>query len=356
MIGMPVLQPSDMTKILREDSPERLYYLYGRDVSAVENFATKLRRRLVSPEDEACCLHRFDGSQLDISGLEDAAVSLPFAGNHICILVNDFNADNANAELMKRLTAALSSLSPAAAVIFYATGIDICGGKKSPTAKNKKLIDFISKNGIVCDFAQKSVSEYARQIIAMAQKYGCTIERRTAEKIAEKCLCSALLIASETAKLCAYANGGEITPQAVEELVSRQLDSDAFTLAKAAVSFDGRRAVTLLDELFALRYEPVAILAAMSNSFLDLYRARTAADTGRKSDEIAADFGYRGREFVVNNAMRACRNMPVSRLRACMEILAETDLMLKSCRNDKNDRIPAHRICIEQCIARMLCT
>lgn len=353
---MAAVQQSDMLKALREGRFEKLYYLYGKDVAAIESFTSKLRRKLVKPEDEVCCLHRFDGTQLDISGFEDAAVSLPFFGERVCITVNDFNADAASAELTKRLISALSSLTPMTVVIFYATGTDICAGKKNPTAKNKKLVDFIAKNGAVCDFTQKSVSENAKLIIAYAEKSGCAISRRAAEKIAEKCLCSSLLIASETAKLCAYADKGEITEEAVELLVSRQLDSDAFSLAKAVAAFDGRRAVSLLGELFELKYEPVVILSAISGAFNDLYRARAALDTGRRSDEVAEDFGYRGREFVVNNAIKTCRNIPIKRLRSCMSILAETDLKLKSSRNDKNDRIPAHRILIEQCIARMLCS
>lgn len=353
---MPIITPSDMQKNLKEGKIEKLYYLYGRDIAAVETFTAKLKRRLIKPDDEVYCLHRFDGGNLDINELEDTLVSLPFFGEHICVLINDFNADSATADVMKRLTTALLSMPHTTSVIFFITGIDICSGKKNPTPKNKKIIDFIAKNGLVCNFTQKSISDHAKWIISTAKKSDCTIERKTAEKIAEKCLCNSLLIASETAKLCSYANSKEITPQMVDMLVSRQLDSDAFALAKAAAAFDGRSAMSLLSELFELRYEPIVILAAVTNSFLDLYRARTAADTGRRADEISSDFGYRGREFVVNNAMRACRNIPVTRLRECLRILAQTDLMLKSSRSDKNDKISAHRICIEQCIAKILCS
>ena len=54
-------------------------------------------------------------------------------------------------DITKSLIEALKKIPQQTVVIFNVTGFDLKNGKKTITGKNKKLVDFAAKNGIVCE-------------------------------------------------------------------------------------------------------------------------------------------------------------------------------------------------------------
>ena len=78
-----------------------------------------------------------------------------------------------------------------------------------------------------------------------------------------------------------------------------------------------------------------------------MYRAKAAAQAGVPAESLAADFGYRGREWRLRNAARDSARLSLSMLRQSLEILAQADGQLKSARTDK-------RVVLEQTAARLI--
>ena len=68
-------------------------------------------------------------------------------------------------------------------------------------------------------------------------------------------------------------------------------------------------------------------------------------DSGR----IAEDFGYRGREFRVKNALRDSARYSVEFLRKALSLLEEADYRLKSSRADS-------RLIVEQAVTELFYT
>jgi DNA polymerase-3 subunit delta len=165
--------------------------------------------------------------------------------------------------------------------------------------------------------------------------------------VANKCLCDSLTIRSEVKKLVDYANGREVTLQMVNDLVSNYYDVNAFDFSKAIVSMNGQLALKLLNELYALNAEPIAVLSAVTVAFVDLYRVKTALATNRNESDILADFNYRGREFVVRNYIRDARRVRLEHVRECINILKSTNLALLSSSVDG-------KILLEQAVAKMV--
>jgi len=60
----------------------------------------------------------------------------------------------------------------------------------------------------------------------------------------------------------------------------------------------------VLHRLFYQREKPIMILSVLSGCYVDLYRAKAAASAGVPAESLAAEFKYRGREFVLRNAAR----------------------------------------------------
>lgn len=345
---MAVVNDLQLVKDLRGKNYSNLYYFYGKDVMTIETFVKRLSEKLVSKEDRTYNFHKFNGKGLDLSELSECCDALPMFSEKVCILLNDYNAEDFSAGDNEFLLSVINNLPETTIMIFYNTAIDVCQGKKFPTSKNKKIIDAISKKGTVCEFNYKKPSELVKTITQSVEKKNLSINKKNAELLATLCLSNMMMINNEIEKLSSYVQKGEISEEHINLLVPKQLDSSSFSLAKAIVNFQGKQALSLLDELFIQRSEPIAVLSAISMSFIDFYRAKSAINSGISSSQVVDDFSYKStRKFAIDNAFRDVTRISIEHLRFCINILAETDLALKTTRNDG-------RLLIEKAIIRMI--
>ena len=344
---MPCVNDIELAKSIRHGEISSLYYLYGQDIATIELYTKKLVNKLVEKEDQTYNLHNLNGKSLNFSELSDMCEALPMFSARVCITINDLDADEFGDNDFNYFCDILSNIPQTTTLIIYITGVSIFNKKNIIKTKNKKLLTLISKAGYVCDFAYKKPFELVKYINERVTKNGSTISKASAEYLATQCLCNLLLINNEIDKLCDYSNGQEITNNTINLLVSKQLDSNAFALAKAVAHFDAKNAMILLDELYAQQIDNIPILSAISMSFIDLYRARLAINDGVSQTDVAKDFNYKSREFVVKNAFRDCNSISADRLRKCIGILSDTDIALKSSRTSS-------RLLIEQAINSML--
>ena len=345
---MAIVTENDLKLALKNRQYMRAYYFYGRDIAAVESYTNSFISRIVDKENSAYNFRAFDGKGLDLEALADACEMLPVFAEYVCCTVSDLNAESLNADSLKQLTGIVSDLPESTILIFYHTSVDVCDGKKNPTAKNKKLMDAVGKIGGVCNFALKTPAVLSKEIMAKVSAAGCGISKDAAMFLAEQCLCNSMMIGNEIDKLTAYACGNEITVDMIRALSPRQIETTAFDLVKAIVRMDVRTAMRLFDDLVAEKTEPIPILYAISGNMLDLYRARAAMSARKTAADVKEDFGYSSAvAFRVDNAFRDVQRIPMPHLRMCVKILAETDAAMKSLKTDPY-------ILLEEALIKML--
>lgn len=345
---MPNYTDSELVKSIKSGKIMPVYFFWGKDVASLETVTKKLIAKLVPDEVKDMNYHFFSGSGFSISEFADACESLPMFADRVVVAVNDLNAESLKADDFKYLLEILSNVdADTTTVLFYSTGVDLCGGKKTLTSKNKKLADHVGKLGASCEFSFKRPNELVKYIQSRVGKELCTISPKAAEYLASLCLCNLLTVNNECDKLTSYVGKGEITIDDIDLLVSGQLDTDAYKLARAITSGDRGLTFTILPELYSKQAESIPLLSVISGAFLDLYRAKLAYQTGRNASNILEDYSYRGRDFAVKNAMRDCSRIPIEKLRACIEILSKCDIDMKSKRTDQ-------RLLLEAAISQML--
>ncbi len=342
---------------LRAGDVRSCYYFYGKDVATLENVVKKLVSKLLSPEERDLNYHFFDGASLDMSALADAAETLPMFAPRVVIAINDYNVRGGSSasdkkkaskrdDPLKKLISGLDSSTTT--VIFYATGVDPCDGKKTLAPGNLSLAEHIAScGGVVCEFGYKTPRELVRYISSRVRKNGASITDSAALRLAESCLSNVLMINNEIDKLCAYRAGEEISPEDVSTLVAPQTDTDVYKLARAATSGNKNAVFVSLSELYGRGIEGTYLLAMIGGAFLDLYRAKLALISGRGEREIAADYSYGNRGFVIRNSLRDCAAIPIERLRYCLSCVSDCDIAIKSRRTDD-------RLLIETAIIKML--
>ncbi len=345
---MPYFTDSELVKSVRSGAVLPCYLLWGKDVASVEAFAKKLCAKLLPPEERDLNYHYFSGNAFSLSEFADICESLPMFSQRVLVVVNDFNAENLKADDQKYLLDILSNIdAETTTVVFYATNTDLTGGKKALTAKNKKLADHIAKIGAVTEFSLKRPSELVKHIQSRLKESQIFIAPQQAEYLASILNCNLLNINSECDKLAAYCHGRNVEQQDIEELVVGAEDTDAYRLAKAVVSGKRVEAFSILNRLYQKQNEPIPLLAVIAGSISDLYRAKIAYSAGKGEKEVVEAFGYRGRDFVVRNAFKDSRSMPIEKLRYCLSVLSETDAQLKSARTEP-------KVLLEQAIVKMI--
>lgn len=348
---------ASIAKNIRDGNISSIYYFYGKDTSALENFVKKLTAKLCPADSQMLNLHKFSGKNLDISAISDSCQAIPMFAERVLILIDDLNIDEISKEDITDLTEILKKLDKFTTVVIYSTGVDLYKGKKYVTPKNKKFIEDCSKiGGVVCEFSYKKPSELAKSIIASFNKYGCSISKKDAEFLANLCLCNTAFIKSEIEKLCSYKNWGKdsntvITRNDINSLCVRHIESDGYSLAINLLKGNAPFIFTRVDELFNQNYDPFEILNIISFSMTDIYRVRLARSSGLTYQDVARDFKYpKNREFSIRNAYSECGNISVAKMRKIIDILSKTDYKLKTNSGGKD----ADKLTLQQGLASSL--
>jgi len=353
--------PSELLSRLGKGEVSNLYYIYGNDISGVQKL-TRDMLKILTEGNEDFSLTRLNGRNVNTSELYDTVQLMPMMSEYNCIFINDYNCekplDNMQGhkaeDLNKNLIEVLKSVPPQTVIIFNVTGFEIKMkfDRKSNSYiiadKNKKLFDYIQKNGVCCEVSVKNARELAKDICSKVAGKGSKISLKNAGLLAEMCLSDTLAIENEIDKLCSYVQENEITAEIIGMLVHRQSDMTVYKLANAVVSMNRNLAFEAIDELNVDKDNRVIVMSAVTAGFLDLYRAKCALQSGVTADSVVRDFSYGARSFAVRNAYRDCSAMSIGRLRKCIEILCDTTAIL----NSSAGADP--KIMLEKAVAEML--
>ena len=343
---MALIDEKNLQNQIKAGELSNLYYFYGSDILAVENCV----RRIIKAVGGAENITRLDGQNLDLNQLAEEAELCPMFAEYNCIHIHDCNMESLRENDRKALLEILKQVSGQTILMFDVTGFDIYGGKtgknKKPTDKNKKIIDYIVKSGTVCICEPKSVSQMATEIISKAKKQGCTIERSAAMALAMQCNCQTLMIQNELDKLCAFVNGGTITEQLIQEMVTPQLETTVYALTAAVLKRRASDAMKAVEELLALRIEMPYLMAVVSGCLIDVQRASAARKNGRTVQDVMSDFGYKF-SFAVERSFRDSMGETPEHIAECLNLLCEAEKKMHSGTVDE-------RVLFEKTVIEML--
>ncbi|PWL46452.1 MAG: DNA polymerase III subunit delta [Clostridiales bacterium] len=341
---MPFLSDIELGKCIRENQIESVYFLYGKETFLSQGYLKKLIGKAVPKGTESFNLQLFDGAALDMVSLRVETEALPLMAQRKCVVLKNPNIEKLTKADFEELMEMVQDPNPTTVFIIFVNAYDL-NPKKS--AKVRKLGEAAAKSGVTVDFCPKTGSELIKIIKQRAAKAGSTIESPAASYLVERCGTSLEQLTVEIDKLTAYRPQTEITKKDIETVAGISLEASVFDLSKAMMQNNFNRAFAILDELFLCRQEPLAILAVLNMTFVDLYRAKTATLASKSVQDVCEIFAYKGKEFRMRNAFRDVPRYSVKTLRSCLEILAEADIGLKTSRTDG-------RIAVEKVLSSIL--
>ncbi|WP_040196449.1 DNA polymerase III subunit delta [Candidatus Soleaferrea massiliensis] len=340
---MKITDETAFHKHLKEGSLLPVYLLCGKEQYLKKLYLERMIDQAVDDR-SGFNFQKFDGKELRVETLCDAVVSLPVFAGRKCVVVSDLDLEKRGSGEMDQLKELLADLPDTTVLIFCYFGIE-ADIKKN--AKYKKLAAQVDKAGCVAELSPRTGSSLIKFIRDSAARAGCSMQPAAASYLVERCSGDMQALKNEIDKLCHYRPGGEITEADIDLLCSRAVQSSVFEISKAMLKNDYTRCMQILDDLFYMREQPVAILAVLSTVFIDLYRAAVAKKNGIPVTDLIGWYDYRGKDFRIKNAYRDCYKFKEAFLKGSLQLLLDADLRLKSSRADG-------RVVLEQLVTDLI--
>lgn len=346
---MAKLTEQELRKELASGELRNLYFIYGEEKYLVKKYTALLVSKAVGKTPSEFELARL-GSGATADEIYAACEQLPVFSQRKCVLVSDLNADAMSEGDIKGLEGYLPDVSPSTVLVFSMPTQAQADGKKTAEKKGsklKRLMAAAEKYGAVTELQRRGDIALEKQLIAWAEKNGCTLSQINASKIIALCGTDMTALSNETDKLTAYANGGEITEDMIKLLVVRKTEVRVYALADCIQKNDFNGAYRQLFALLEQNEKPEIILSVLSSAYVDMYRMRVASESGKTAADVAADFKYGKRDFILKKAQASARSYSTQTLRSILDIILKADIKLKSSPAD-------NRIVLETLLAEIL--
>ncbi|MDD2417700.1 MAG: DNA polymerase III subunit delta [Oscillospiraceae bacterium] len=340
-----MLTESELKKQIKSKELASVYFLFGEENYLSSHYAEQIAQRVVGNHPLAEFNHqKFDGQVCTVGDIEEAVEALPVMAERKCVVVRDFDLTSSEKESREQLNALISDPPQSCVLIFWLDAVQADVKKNSIWRGFSAAVD---KVGFSVMFPRKAGSEIVRLLCSGAERRGCSLSTNNARLMLQRSGNDLNLLLTELDKLCALADGGEVTRDIIEGLGTENLEASIFNLSKEILQGSYARAYNILNGLLSKREDPVSILGVLSNAYSDLYCAKVALAAGVRAESLVDDLGYRGKEFLLRNAARDCARIPLPILRESLEALAQADRQLKSTRVDD-------RVILEQTVARLI--
>ena len=318
-----VLKERDIKKHIKDKNFANLYCFYGSEKFLVKTYTQRLVTAIMGENPPEFNFHNMDNN----SDIDDIAVSadiMPFMSEYNCVKVTDLNIDSLVKADFEKLKEIIKNVPDTTVIIFTFPTLEISGKNFS------SFIKMVDKSGVVGELPKYDSNALSKQLVSGAYKRGCPLTAVNAGKIVDYCGTDLTMLQNELDKLCAYADGQEITSEMIDTLVHINLETKVYYMANDIIAGNLDKAYKELDILFYQKTEPIVIVSAIAGAYMDLYRARVGAEGGVPVATIAKDFSYGNRKFALEKASRAGKRISTPALRKSIDEILNTDYKLKS--------------------------
>lgn len=331
----------EIKRHLKTAIPLACYFVAGTDDHRRRKVVSRLAE--FSSENIDFNIHRFSGS-VSADDLADAVFEVTFGGGRRCVIAEDIPFNSLGDREYKKLGELVEQVclpGSDATLIFTLTQSPAAPKKDSKKRDRitplKKLIDKHGGGVMQCDAPTKT--ELCSMMELCARKYHCSLDRTLSFYLIDRCGSDSANLLNEVRKTAEYRGSGEITKADIDLMTSPTPDARIYDLATKISAGDRTGAFIVLDELRTLGEKPAAVLAALSGTFIDMFRAKAARSAGKTKQDMLKAWprAYARRDFVVDKAMAAQQKYSASALCECLELLLSAEQAIKG--SGANDEV-----------------
>lgn len=340
---MPIMKESDFKKHMSSKQFSNLYFIDGDEKMLVSMYTDALIKKLMGDNPPQFNYHVFS-SDCDISDVSVACDVVPFMSDKNCVRISDMDIDSLNADDLDSMVNIAKNIPDTTTLILAMPTLEY---QSKPSKKYKKLRDVFEKNGVVAEINKRSQISLEKTICKWANECGSKISPVIASKLINTCSNDLRVLHSEIEKLSYYAGDNEITEQMIDLLVAKNLQAKIYDLFDYVIAQNFDKAMNTIDVLFYQREEPVAIVIALGNAYVDMYRARIATENSVPMKVFADELSYKNRAWVLDKMAQKSRRISTKALRLSIDAILELNERMVSVTLN-------HRVEIEKLISRLI--
>ena len=319
------------------------YIIFGNDGYLKNKNAESIIKAVVDTDD-VFNFQKFTGES-SLQEIYDAKEQLPLMADRKCILIKDYDflkCDQADFDMLLKIC---GEKIDECVVVFLIDTIDI-DAKKQPE-RLKLLISAVEEiSGKAVLINHRQTGDLVKMVMGACEKRGCTIKNDVARFFIEYVSDDIDTIINELEKVCAFKKSGAIDRETIKKVCVRNIDQSIYDLSAKILNKDVNGALNLLDELLYMRMKPIALLSAISGVYVDLIRAYAGKKASLTAADVAEDFGYKNRVFVVERSMKSISTFTEKQIHLSLEELALADTKIKGFSGDE-------RAVLEELIVRL---
>ncbi|MHB8171727.1 MAG: DNA polymerase III subunit delta [Thermincolia bacterium] len=313
-----------------------VYLLYGEEDYLKHQAIAKLKEVLLPQGMEDFNLDLLDGKQVTVANVVDTASTLPFMADKRLVIVEEASIFQARRKKKEQeeeeessagddiLQQYLNNPATSTCLIFLAAeGVD----------KRKKIYKLVEKVGQVVEFTPLKSGPLVQWVEDRAAASRVKVNREAVGNLVALVGSNLYQMANELDKLATYVgDGGEITSQVVEELVSKTSESSVFQLVDAVAEKRFQEALQILKEMLLYGEVPVKILILLARQVRLMLLAKNLIRQGYSEKQVAGDL--RVHPFVAQKCIKQGRNFSEEELLNSLTTLTRMDIDIKRGQQD----------------------
>lgn len=309
-------------RALRENGPQRLYVLWGREDYLREAYLEQLRRACFPNGADDFSYRRFDGAALDLAALADAADAMPFLSDRTLLEVRDYDTNKCGDADTKRLLAIVEDLPDYCTLVFVMDTAFTPDGRLRVTKALQKcgeMLQFAGQEGAaLVSWVTKRFAASGREIAPGDAQYLIEITGGLMNRMIP-----------EIEKVSAYAADGAVRRADIDAVVQKLPEAVVFELTDDLAARRNDAAMEKLAELLSDRDNtPIFLLAAIGQQLRRLYAAKIAAQEGLGTDAVCELCGVRY-DFIAQRLTQSARRFSRAALERAVVRCAEADYTMK---------------------------
>jgi len=321
-----ILNEVTLIKDISDKKLSNVYLIYGNDSFLKEYYTNKLSN-MACTGDPFFNLQKFENGVM-LQEVYDAVKQYPMMADSKCVLLSDFDFQKAEKSEFDKLCSLIGEVENGCVLIISFLSMEFDAKRDS---KAKKLLSAVEKsNGAVVCLDHRDRYKLSKMLISGASKRGCELDGNNANYIIDLVGEDILILQNELNKLCSFVMSGKIDKTVIDNVCIKSIEATVFTYAKYISNGDLSKALSTLDEMFFMRIEPLVILHTVSSVYLDMYRVLIAERNGVPLKQLAEDFDYKSKMFLLDKAKQNLRRFDIEKLNKSFELLLCTDKKLKS--------------------------
>lgn len=319
------------SKDIRENDVPPVLFLYGEEGYLINWAAETLRNQYVNPALAALDFAKFQDEGESMAEILDACNTFSMMSERRVVWASEFPAlRSANA---RGFTAADLELAEAylkepnqGTILVFST--------QNPEDKSE-LVKLLKRKAECYEFSQLDYSTLSGFITKRFGSAGVQADRDLVKFIIDQ---SGYFnketdyrifnLVNDVEKMIAYSQGGQVTEEAVNQVLNGDMDTFIFNLLDAVSGGQKDKAFGLLYNMLSSGRDVFSIVSMMVNQFELMLEVAEFKEEGRNLPQICEIM--KGSEFRIKKAMGYTEKFTVKKLRSILSQLYEVDRNIKT--------------------------